>query len=240
MYACSPANSRGTTMWLPFTSRTRPRRCALGQRIAAPARTHGPAALTIARARISSGSRPSCRMQRACQRPSRGCRRDERVRVWIAAPRCAASIALSTTRRLSSTQPSEYDEAACRMPGRSAPCRRDADAVDAARGRQRASRRRGGRRGTARRGSCQRGRMPRHVRQDEPQRPHDVRRDAQQHLALHQRLAHQPELEVLEVAQAAVDQLGAADEVAAARSSFSTQQRPSGRGPRHRARCRRR
>ena len=31
----------------------------------------------------------------------------------------------------------------------------------------------------------------------------------QQHLALDERLAHQPELEVLEVAQAAVDELGA-------------------------------
>ena len=48
------------------------------------------------------------------------------------------------------------------------------------------------------------------MRQHEAQRPHDVRRDAPQHLALGQRLAHQPEIVVLEVAQAAVDQLGGA------------------------------
>jgi ABC-type Fe3+/spermidine/putrescine transport system ATPase subunit len=41
------------------------------------------------------------------------------------------------------------------------------------------------------------------------QRPHDVRRGAQQRFALLQRFAHQAELAVFEVAQAAVDQLGA-------------------------------
>ena len=46
------------------------------------------------------------------------------------------------------------------------------------------------------------------VRHDEAQRPHDVRRAAQQHLALGQRLAHQRELVVLQVTQPAVDQLG--------------------------------
>jgi len=46
------------------------------------------------------------------------------------------------------------------------------------------------------------------VRQHEAQRPGDVRRRAQQHLALGQRLAHQRELVMLEVAQAAVQQLG--------------------------------
>ena len=50
----------------------------------------------------------------------------------------------------------------------------------------------------------------RHVRQHEAHRPDDVRRGAQQHLALDQRLAHQPELVVFEVAQAAMDQLAAA------------------------------
>ena len=47
------------------------------------------------------------------------------------------------------------------------------------------------------------------MRHDEVQRTHDVRRGGQQHLALHERLAHQREVELLEVAQAAVDQLGA-------------------------------
>jgi hypothetical protein len=46
------------------------------------------------------------------------------------------------------------------------------------------------------------------VRHHEAQRPHDVRRRLQQHLALGQRLAHERELVVLEVAQTAVDQLG--------------------------------
>src|SRR3546814_1658817 len=47
------------------------------------------------------------------------------------------------------------------------------------------------------------------VGQNEAQRPDDVRGRAQQHLALDQRLAHQPELVVLEITQAAVDKLGA-------------------------------
>ena len=67
---------------------------------------------------------------------------------------------------------------------------------------------RGGRRGTARRGSSTPARIERVVRHHEAQRPHDVRRAPQQHLALGQRLAHQRELVVLEVAQPAVDQLG--------------------------------
>ena len=47
------------------------------------------------------------------------------------------------------------------------------------------------------------------VRQHERQRLDEVRRLRDQHLALGERLGHQPELVVLEVAQAAVDQLGA-------------------------------
>ena len=45
-------------------------------------------------------------------------------------------------------------------------------------------------------------------RQDEAQRPDHMRRHAQQDFALGQRLAHQAEGAVLEIAQAAVDQLG--------------------------------
>jgi hypothetical protein len=52
------------------------------------------------------------------------------------------------------------------------------------------------------------GTQVRHVRHDETQRPHDVGRRAQQGLALLERLAHEPELLVLEVAQPAVNQLG--------------------------------
>lgn len=47
------------------------------------------------------------------------------------------------------------------------------------------------------------------LRQDELQRPDDVRRDRQQPLAFDQRLAHQPELAIFEIAQSAMDQLGA-------------------------------
>jgi len=49
---------------------------------------------------------------------------------------------------------------------------------------------------------------PRAVRQDEAQRPDEMRRRTQQHLALDQRLADQAEGAVLEIAQAAVDQFG--------------------------------
>ena len=49
---------------------------------------------------------------------------------------------------------------------------------------------------------------PRLGRQHEAHRPDEVRRHAQHHLALDQRLAHQPQPAVLEIAQAAVDELG--------------------------------
>ena len=45
------------------------------------------------------------------------------------------------------------------------------------------------------------------VRQHEGQRPGDVRREPEQHLALGQRLAHEAELVELEIAQAAMDEL---------------------------------
>ena len=46
------------------------------------------------------------------------------------------------------------------------------------------------------------------MRQHEAQRPDDVRRDANQALALLQRFAHEAEIIVFQVAQAAMDQLG--------------------------------
>jgi hypothetical protein len=49
--------------------------------------------------------------------------------------------------------------------------------------------------------------LPTEGRDDERQRLHQVRCQLHQQRALEQRLAHQPEVEVLEVAQAAVDQL---------------------------------
>jgi hypothetical protein len=47
------------------------------------------------------------------------------------------------------------------------------------------------------------------LRQHEAQRPDDVRRHAEQPLALDQRLAHQAEFAIFQIAQPAVDQLGA-------------------------------
>ena len=47
------------------------------------------------------------------------------------------------------------------------------------------------------------------MRQHEGQRPDDVRGVAKQHLALDQRLADQAELVIFEIAQPAMDQLGA-------------------------------
>ncbi len=60
---------------------------------------------------------------------------------------------------------------------------------------------------------------PRIMRQHEAQRAHDVPRIGEQHLALAQRLAHQAELAVFEIAQAAMDELargrgGGAGEIA--------------------------
>ena len=58
---------------------------------------------------------------------------------------------------------------------------------------------------------------------DEPQRPDQVRRQVDVDLALEQRLAHQPEVEVLQVAQAAVDELAtSATRCRCAKSARST------------------
>jgi hypothetical protein len=46
------------------------------------------------------------------------------------------------------------------------------------------------------------------IGKDETHRPADVRHRAQKRLAFDQAFAHQPELEVLEIAQAAVEELG--------------------------------
>ena len=49
----------------------------------------------------------------------------------------------------------------------------------------------------------------RFVRHDKPQRPENMRRCSQQHFSFRQCLLHQPELVVLQVTQATVDELGA-------------------------------
>ena len=53
------------------------------------------------------------------------------------------------------------------------------------------------------------GAEPRVMREHEAHRPDDVRGVAQEHRALAQRLAHEPDVAVLQVAKPAVDQLGA-------------------------------
>ena len=75
---------------------------------------------------------------------------------------------------------------------------------------------------------------------DQRQRPDEVRRQRDVDLALQQRLAHQPEVEVLQVAQAAVDELARARRGARSRSRPARPARPSSRAWRRRARRRRR
>ena len=62
------------------------------------------------------------------------------------------------------------------------------------------------------------------VRQHEAHRPDDVRRGAQQHLAFRQRLPHQAERVVLQIAQAAMDQLGGGGRSAAGKVALFQQQ----------------
>ena len=64
------------------------------------------------------------------------------------------------------------------------------------------------------------------VRQDEAHRPDDVRGGGEQHLALDQRLAHEAELVIFEVAQAAMDQLAAARAGALGEVVLLAQQHP--------------
>ena len=59
------------------------------------------------------------------------------------------------------------------------------------------------------------------VGQDEAQRAYNVRRDAPQDFALLQCLAHQAEVQIFEIAQPAMDQLGGGGDVAEARSFIS-------------------
>ena len=163
-------------------------------------------ALTSARAR-SRRRAPVCvsRSSSSHTAPSR-CADTHSVRVATAAPRSAASRAFSTVSRESSTQQSEYSNPESivglqRRPGRVPP------QLHRARGRQLPA---PAQMVVEEQPEPQQPRRPQLgvIRQYETQRPDDVRRDAPQHLALLQGLAHQPELVVLEVAQPAMDQLG--------------------------------
>ena len=79
------------------------------------------------------------------------------------------------------------------------------------------------------------------VRQHEAQRPaRCAARRSMHDLALAQRLAHQPEVVELEVAQSAVDQLGAGRRGVRGEVVLLAEQGAQARGRPHRARCRRR
>ncbi len=140
-------------------------------------------------------------------RPARRARRRAtRARVITRAPRAAASRAFSATRRASCTQQSEYSNALrnCGLSARPAGSR-----VRSRRGcRAGSSARRDGHRRRGRGARSQAGRIAACSRQHEAHRPADVRHRAQQRLALDQRVADQPELVVLKIAQAAVEELG--------------------------------
>ena len=132
-----------------------------------------------------------------------------RVPTRITAPRSAASRALRTTSRASSTQQSEYSNPVVKTPGLSG-----APAASLARSSARVP----GKRlpaaqvivqKQAQRAASRPAASPA-VRQHETHGPHDVRSDAPEHLALDRGFAHQAEIEMLQIAQAAVDQLGRA------------------------------
>ena len=127
----------------------------------------------------------------------------------MSAPRRAASTAFRTTRRASSTQQSEYSKAVVNVPGFERSAGRVLLQIERACAGQPLP---AAQMVVHEQSDAQHpGRpQPLLVGQHEAHRPHDVRRDCPQHLALGQRLAHQPEVEVLEIAQAAMDELGRA------------------------------
>ncbi|MCY1250292.1 hypothetical protein D9M72_639190 [compost metagenome] len=97
-------------MWLPLTSRTL--RLELSPAIRPmTSLTHGPAVLTTERAFTSVFTPVRRSVISTCQRPSTRRMALQAVRVRTRAPFFCASSALSTTRRASSTQQSEYSKA---------------------------------------------------------------------------------------------------------------------------------
>ena len=211
------------------------RRVLPARRRSARATPKAPRHSTSTRARSST---PSGSV-RCPERRRRHRAASQRVRVRMSAPRSAASRAVSTTRRASSTQQSEYSKA-----------RRDTRAAAArpAGSCRRSSTRVGGRIRAAAQMVVEEQSRPDHpprpqpgmVRQHEAQRPDDVRRGAQQHFALRQRFPHQAELVILQIAQAAMDQLGGGGGRGPRPDHPVPPAAPTGRAPRHRAQCRRR
>ena len=93
-------------MWLPFTNRAR--EGELEPVMASTSPTQGPAVLISTRAWVTCVSPPARVV--ISQRSACRCREVTGVRGRMSAPRSAASLAVSTTRRLSSTQQSEYSK----------------------------------------------------------------------------------------------------------------------------------
>ncbi len=170
--------------------------------------TQGPAELTRARALTLLAVAVGPFMD-SVQSPSSPRRAEvAAVRVRMVAPRCLASSAFSTTRRASSTQQSRIFEGR-RVVGLDGAALGRRAQVELARARQHLA---------AAEVVVEEEAGPHHpgrallgrVRQHEAHGPDDVGRGAQQHLALDQRLAHQAELVIFEVAQPAVHELARA------------------------------
>ena len=183
---------------------------------------------------------PTRARRRRVPPPSRS--RSTRAYETATAPASRAESSVSSTRRASSVQQSQYSPAP-RRPSRAqrrlVPARRrGAAASDAA----------ATFRMPARRSYAQSPAASFHVpdravgvdRIDEAHRSHEMRRQPAQALALARRLEHEPDLALLEVAQAAVDQLRRAARGARTRSRTARPARPGGRAAPRRARCRRR
>src|SRR6266566_1625764 len=104
-------------MWEPCTSRTLARALTPAPD-ASTSSTQGPPALTSTRARIVLRAPLNVSSTVTCQIPSTCRISTARERVRISAPRSAASRAVSTTRRASSTKQSEYSKPQPQQPGR--------------------------------------------------------------------------------------------------------------------------
>ena len=190
-------------MWLPLTSLTGQGR--IWSVDCKTSLTQGPAALTNARAQILL-NRPlrSSRTVRVHRPPSRSPLR-QRVRVAMTAPLSAASRAFRTTSRASSAQQSEYSNPSVILrlerfarrvvgqPQRSG-WRQETPAAQMIVKKKPDPKHPGGS-------------EIRMMGQHKAKRPHDMGRDSPQNLALDERFANQTKLEMLQIAQAAMDQL---------------------------------
>src|SRR5882672_6356530 len=183
MKAWRSAWMRGTTMWLPFTRRTLAGSFVLSTS-SSTCLTQGPAAFTIAAActvRLSPESSASFATQRPFSRfPDPAVVVDEAaLELGLQARAVAVGVQADALRARQRALRSEPGHAVPQVIVEKQP------GADQPRGPQ-----------------------VRLVRQHELERPDDVGRDAEQRLALGERFGDEAELEVLQVPQAAVDQLG--------------------------------